>query len=364
LKSVLIMVFAALFACAAPGAVASEAPGQLILGSGTNLAHWLSQTRRQGAERRGFITERDIADIAGLGFEHVRIPVDEVQMWDDAGRRDEDAFTALHDGIRWSLEHGLKVLVDLHILRAHHFNAEDKPLWTDPAAQAHFVDLWRDLSDALHGYPVDRLAYELMNEPVADDPDDWNRVLAMAFAAVRALEPERTVVIGSNMWQQARTFDDLVVPDDRRIILSFHFYEPFALTHYRAGWTALKDYAGPVRYPGVTVTDEQFAALPDPQKEAVRDFAGRHFDRQVLADMMQAPLRRARELGLPLYCGEFGVFEAAPAADRARWYRDVLAIFDEHGVSWANWNYKSDQFGLVGLDGEPIEAVRDALLGR
>lgn len=359
-KNPLIALLAALLAFAAvPATSAADAPGQLILGSGTNLAHWLSQTRRTGAERRGFITEQDIADIAALGFDHVRIPIDEMQMWDEQGARDEDAFETLHDGIRWSLAHGLKVLVDLHILRSHHFNAKDKPLWTDPAEQERFIGLWRDLSAALRDYPVDRLAYELMNEPVADDPDEWNRLAARAFAAVRALEPERSIVIGSNLWQGADTFDELEVPDDPRIILSYHFYEPFALTHYQAGWTDLKDYTGPVRYPGVIVTREEYAALSPEQQAPVERFAGREFNRDVLVEMMEKPLRKARELGLPLYCGEFGVFENAPDADSARWYRDMLSILAEHGVSWANWNWKSDQFGLVGLDGKPIPAVHE-----
>ena len=61
------------------------------------------------------------------------------------------------------------------------------------------------------------------------------------------------------------------------------------------------------------------------------------------------------------YCGEFGVYEASPNEDTIRWYRDVLEIFEKHGVSWANWNYKSDQFGFVGLDGGAIDLVKRAL---
>ena len=34
--------------------------------------------------------------------------------------------------------------------------------------------------------------------------------------------------------------------------------------------------------------------------------------------MMEKPLRRAKETGLPLYCGEYGVFNAAPDPDRVR----------------------------------------------
>ena len=334
----------------------------VILGQGTNLAHWLSQTRLEGEARRNFITEKDIAYIAELGFDHVRMPIDEKQMWDEQGKRDADAFETLHDSIRWSLKHNMKVVVDLHILRSHHFNAEEKPLWTDPAEQEKFIDLWRDLSDALHGYPTDSVVYELMNEPVADDPDDWNRLVAKAFWAVRELEPKRTVMIGSNRWQGAETFDELEVPDDPHIILSYHFYEPFMFTHYKTSWNFMKDYTGEARYPGMILSQEQYEALPEDLQGHLERFAGETFNKQVLTELMEKPLRRAKELGLPLYCGEYGVFNTPPPADRVRWLQDMLEIFEENNVSHANWNYKSDQFGFVGRDGQPIEEIRDVLV--
>lgn len=335
---------------------------QMILGKGTNLAHWLSQTRRTGEERRLFITEKDIAYIAELGFDHVRLPIDEMQMWDEEGNRDEAAFEIMHNAVRWSLKHKLRVLIDLHILRSHHFNAKEKPLWTEVEEQDKFIDLWRELSESLHDYPTDMLAYELMNEPVADDDNDWNKLLARVFAVVRELEPKRTVVIGSNSWQSVNTFDDLVVPADDNIILSYHFYEPFLLSHYLTSWTFLKSYTGPVHYPGVILTRDEFDALPEDQKEVAKDWVGRSFNKEILVNMMEKPLRVAKTLGLPLYCGEYGVFDKAPSADRLRWYRDMLEILKEHNVSSANWNYKSNQFGFVGSDGKIIDAMKDVLV--
>lgn len=356
------ITFVALMALCGTLFAAETKPDQMILGKGTNLAHWLSQTKRTGEERRLFITEKDIALIAELGFEHVRLPIDEVQMWDEDGKRDHSAFEIMHNAVRWSLKHNMQVLIDLHILRSHHFNAAEKPLWTEEKEQDRFISLWRDLSKALRDYPTDKVAYELMNEPVADDPNDWNKLLAKAFAAVRELEPMRTVVIGSNSWQSANTFDELVVPADDKIILSYHFYEPFMLSHYGTSWTFMKDYTGPVHYPGEILTQEEFDALPEEQKETAKDWVGRSFDKEVLTRMMEKPLRVAKTHGLPLYCGEYGVFNKAPEADRLRWYADILAIFKEHNVSSANWNYKSDQFGFVGNDGQVIKLMKGALL--
>ena len=167
---------------------------------GTNVSHWLSQSKRRGEERRSFFTKEDVALAAQLGFDHLRLPVDEEQLFDEGGRPVAEAFLLLDAALDWCAEHRLRAIVDLHILRSHHFNEGEKPLWTDPAAQERFLDLWRQLSARLSKRPLDQVAYELMNEPVADDPEEWNRLLERAVKTVRALEPKRTLVIGSNRW--------------------------------------------------------------------------------------------------------------------------------------------------------------------
>lgn len=235
-KNLLCAAMLAITAWAMAGPVGADSRATPVeLGKGVNLAHWLSQTRRSGEARRSFLDESDFIRIARLGLDHVRLPIDEMQMWDEAGQRDEEAFDIMHQAIRWAMEQGLPIVIDLHILRSHHFNAEEKPLWTDPAEQERFLDLWRDLSTALKDYPAEWVVYELMNEPVADDPEDWNRLVEKAVAELRQREPDRTLMIGSNRWQHADTFDELRVPDDDNLILSFHFYEPFMLTHYGTG---------------------------------------------------------------------------------------------------------------------------------
>ncbi len=321
---------------------------------GTNLAHWLSQSRKRGAERVEFLKKEDIQYIAGLGFDHVRLPIDEEQMWDENGVRHDDAFQIMTNCIDWCAENNLRVIVDLHILRSHHFNAEEKPLWTDPAEQEKFYDFWRDLSKALSKYPNSLVAYELMNEAVADDPELWNNLIANAVKAIRELEPERTIVIGSNKWQQVQTFDVLKVPEnDKNILLSFHFYEPFLLTHWHASWTGLRNYTGPVHYPGVILTQEEFDNLPEEMKEVARGWVNREFNKQWILEQWQKPIQKAKELGLPLYCGEFGVIVGPPREDMLRWYQDMIDLFEEQGIGYANWNYKSGSFGLVEDDGTP-----------
>jgi endoglucanase len=329
---------------------------------GTNVSHWLSQSDRRGDERARFFTAEDVAIVAKLGFDHLRIPVDEVQLFDEAGKPLADGFALLDNALDWCAKEKLRAIVDLHILRSHHFNEGEKPLWTDPKAQDRFVDLWRELSARLSKRPVDQVAYELMNEPVAKDPEEWNHLVGRAAAAVRALEPQRTLVVGSNMWQSADTFDRLRVPaGDRNVLLSFHFYTPMPLTHYGAGWTKVGEYKGPVRYPGEVVAEADLEGLPADLVGAI----GRHdryFDRSVLEERMAKPIAFARIAGLPLYCGEWGALPSLPRADRLRWYADMRAALDKYGIGWATWDYKGG-FGVVDRQRKVDDGLAAVLLG-
>jgi endoglucanase len=332
---------------------------------GTNAAHWLSQSRLRGAERIAFFTETDVEKIASLGFDHIRLPVDEEQLWDENGNRYNDAFDLLTSCIDWCMKNNLKVIVDLHILRSHHFNAAEKPLWTDTAEQDKFCDFWRDLSKALKNYPNSMVAYELMNEAVADDPEQWNQLLFRATSAIRETEPYRTIVIGSNRWQSYQTFDVLKVPEnDPNILLSFHFYDPFLLTHIAASWTNLRNFHGPVHYPGIILTEEEFGQLPDDVKPELGWWVGREYNKEVIADMFRKPLQKATELGLPLYCGEYGIVADAPVEDRLRWYADMMELFNEMGIGSANWNYKSNNFGLFNNDGSANQELINIITGK
>ena len=166
---------------------------------GTNISHWLSQSTARGIERKRYFTRNDMTRISDWGFDHVRIPVDEVQLWDETGKPDGEAFDLLDSAVDWAFEQNMKVVVDLHILRSHFFNQSSEPLlFSDTARAAEFANFWQQLSERLCRRPTDMLAYELMNEPVATNSDDWNRVAMLAHGTIRKREPDRTIVLGSN----------------------------------------------------------------------------------------------------------------------------------------------------------------------
>lgn len=334
---------------------------------GTNISHWLSQSQRRGAERRAFFTQTDVQRIAEMGggkFDHIRLPIDEEQMWDGAEDQRSEAFDLLDAALDWCEAAGLKVIVDLHLLRTHHFLDEETPsLFSDPREEERFAGLWRDLSDHLDERSTDLVAYELLNEAVARDPEDWNRVAMTAYHTIREQEPERTIVLGSNWYNQHQTFRDLYVPEDDDTILTFHYYLPMFITHYTAPWWSDGGgYSGPVHYPGKPIAREDLAKLDDDFRKKIK--AGklnRSFGPEAMVKDLAQPLAVREETGLSLYCGEFGCFDRTPEPLRLAWYKDILSVFREHGIAWANWDYKGS-FGVVDNDGQPT-AIAEVLLG-
>ena len=320
---------------------------------GTNISHWLSQSEQRGEARRLHIQEDDFARLEELGFDFVRIPIDEVQFWDEEGNKLPEAWDLLNNALDWAKKHNLRAIVDLHIIRSHYFNAVNEgdkaanTLFTSEKSQEDLINLWRQLSDFLKDRSNDWVAYEFMNEPVAPEHEQWNQLIAKVHKALRELEPQRTLVIGSNLWQGHQTIKYLKVPEgDKNIILSFHYYNPMLLTHYGAWWSPLcAAYKGKVNYPGVLVSKEDFDAAPAAIKEELKPYTEEVWNIDKIREQFKDAIEAAKKYDLQLFCGEWGVYEPVDRELAYNWYRDMLTVFDEFDIAWTTWCYDAD-FGF------------------
>ncbi|MBQ8485268.1 MAG: cellulase family glycosylhydrolase [Bacteroidaceae bacterium] len=347
LLTLAILTVLTLFSCA--GQVGnSNGINNFNIKRGTNLSHWLSQSRVVGEERRNHIQEDDFERLEQLGFDFVRIPIDEVQFWDENGQKLPEAWDLLTNAINLAEKHHLRVVVDLHIIRSHRFldNDSSNTLFTSEKSQQDLINLWYQLSDVLKGYSNDSVAYEFMNEPVAPEHEQWNVVVEKVHKALREVEPQRTLVIGSNRWQDYETIKYLRVPEgDKNIILSFHYYHPMIITHRGAFWTPLGRYKGNVNYPGVLITQEDYDAAPDEIKEELKPFLTQVWDKNKIREDFKDAIEAAKKYGLQLFCGEWGVYEPVERELAYAWYKDMLDVFDEFDIAWTTWCYDGD-FGF------------------
>ena len=345
------MTLLALTACTAKQET-TDGVNNFRIKRGTNVSHWLSQSEERGEARKLHIQEDDFARLDSLGFDFIRLPIDEVQFWDEEGNKLPEAWDLMTFAVDQSIKHHLRVIVDLHIIRSHYFNAVNEgaadanTLFTSDKSQQDLINMWYQLSDALKGYSNDSVAYEFMNEPVADNHEQWNQLIAKVHKALREREPQRTLVIGSNLWQGYETMKYLKVPEgDKNIILSFHYYNPMVLTHYGAWWTPIGKYKGKVNYPGILVSKEDYEAAPDSIKKELEPYLTQVWDiEKIRADFKDA-IEAAKKYDLQLFCGEWGVYEPVDRELAYKWTKDMLQVFDENNIAWTTWCYDAD-FGF------------------
>lgn len=330
---------------------------------GINIGSWLCHREMTLAERRAWFTLTDVNRIRDYGFDHVRVAIKEIHFWDENNQPIEEAFDILLTGLNWVLDADLDIILNVHILRSHFFNDPGPPvLFDSPAAQDRFVEIWLELASRLGHFPNDRFAYELLNEPVATDPESWNQMAARLHHALRQIEPKRTIVIGSNRQQSPHTFKDLSVPEnDPNLMLDFHFYEPNLVTHYRAPWLPNGKLPLKVKYPGRPLSIPPFLytaivkVMPglSPSERLIALDENRHYDRDEMINVIAKPLELAQKHNIPLRCGEFGVIKFLPDELGARWLEDTFSVFEELNIGWSYWSYERGggySFGILNKD--------------
>lgn len=332
--------------------------------AGVNLGGWISQYRTFDHRHfESFITAADIEQIATWGMDHVRLPVDYPVLESDDAPGDylERGFGYVDSCLEWCQQRGLGVVLDLHHAPGYSFNftledetKEQVTLFDDEGLQMRFIALWEFITRRYLGQ-YQRCVFELMNEVQLPSTDPWNRLAARAIKHIRAIDPSRAILIGGNYYNAVSELENLAVVDDPLVDYTFHFYEPILFTHQFAGWVEAArqfnqalDYPGPI--PGLKAFLEQH-----PKHERLH---GHLIDRTMDRDLLVAYLTPAKtwmeQTGRPLYCGEFGVIDAAPMASSVRWHADLIDILQEWGIGGAVWSYKLMDFGLVDADGAVI----------
>lgn len=319
--------------------------------SGVNIGVWLSQTSGRGSTKaEDYFTKNDLKQLADMGFDHIRLPVDEKEIFDTQLNFIPSSVKLIHNAIAWCEEYGMRMVLDFHIIRSHYFN-DDKNnilLWKDLAEQDKLVDMWDKLSREFGNYPNSLLAYELLNEVNAPNAELWNSLSARIIAKIREREPDRYLILGGISHNSAAALSTLTVPaNDKRLMLAFHFYSPHLLTHYQAPWmSGLKNLSIPLHYPGQLVAQENIDTITIKKHRDVVNYYNGYNNKSTLLAKMKVAIERGKELGLKLYCSEYGCISNAPEGVKERWMRDVAQVFRENEIAFSVWGWKAS-FGIL-----------------
>ncbi|MCJ2116176.1 glycoside hydrolase family 5 protein [Methylobacterium sp. J-001] len=404
-RDVLAGGLAAAGTCALPASAVTE---PLPLRRGIALWPWFSLTTEFPAPRTDYAwppfqadrpipTHDDLRRLAGLGFDFTRLPLDPGPFMAFTGARRSELFGMLSNAIDAVLATGMRVLVNVQANAATHhytpdafYGSDRAPLY--PTYRALIAELARLCARKGSG----RVALEPVNEPPqACGAGAWTRVQAGLLTAAREAAPDLTLVATGacgSLVSGLTSLDPATLARFAPLLYTFHFYEPYLLSHQGATWLTEEPFyrwlnavpwpGNPARLPE-TLAAVRARMAADPkisQAEKARDLAVIEAKLREYGAAEPGPAYLAKELapvsawadlyGIParhVLMGEFGAlrtdarYTASRAADRTAYLGDVRRAAEQAGFGWSFWNL-FDGLGLMD-DTHAIDPALVAALG-
>lgn len=248
--------------------------------------------------------------IKDAGFQSVRVPV----KWSAHAAKDAP-FTIDADffkRIDWVLDQAEANKLNV-VLNCHHYSEMDQ----EPDKHlTRLIGLWEQIAKRYKDRPAS-VVFELLNEPHDKLVDEkWNQTIPPVLRAVRSTNPTRTVIVGPPFWNGIWALPKLKLPDDPNLILTVHYYDPFKFTHQGAPW-----------------------ASEDVRKLSGLKWEGSGDELKAIRASFDQAATWAKKNNRPVYLGEFGAYEKADMASRAKWTAAIVREAEERGFSWAYWEF-------------------------
>ena len=335
---------------------------------GINASEWFAQSAGDysAARTNRYTDAQDIALIARLGFDNVRLSIDAAPL--EQNPRGQDGLNAefvarLDRAVDAMLANGLAVQIDLHPEESYKLQLRSSNDAVDRLAM-----LWRRLAAHYATRDPERVFFEILNEPEVNDAYRWAGIQARLAAAIRSVAPKHTIIATGPNYSDIVDLLTQYPLSDGNVIYTFHFYDPHTFTHQGAGWgLPWWSYTHGIPYPA---TEDSMREILEQVPDAANRFElENYWLDQWNAHRIRLSIDQAAAWGqqhhVPLLCNEFGVYrEYSDAGSRMDWIRDVRTALEADGIGWTMWDYRGG-FGVVWKeDGQPAKvdaAVVDAL---
>ncbi len=308
---------------------------------------------------RTYITEDDVKNIHDMGMDHVRLGFDQIVLEETPYHYRAEIMDILEKFIHWCEKYDVNVVLNLHKAIGNYCDIpEPVGLMDSDELQNRFVSLWLELEKRFAGN--NRIVFELLNEVHDIEPSLWNNLAERTINAIRRLNKDRKIIIGSTRANSPEKLKYLKIFDDDNIIYTFHVYDPFEFTHQQGVLQHLPLYYNrKMPYP----TDDieryrDYQRVVNGIEDSYEKFD--KMDITFLRSVLQPALDFMRDNpDKILWCGEFGTIRHANIAWRENWMRDIITILKENDIPYCVWNYLStpndgNRFSLVDDDTREI----------
>ena len=301
-----------------------------LIGRGVNLGNALEAPKE--GDWGVTLEEGYFQLIKDAGFNSIRLPV----RWSIHAANeppytiDPNFFKRVDWAVKNAQSRNLVVVLNMH----NYYE-----LFTDPNNnRERFISLWKQIAERYKGYP-NTLLFELCNEPAGALDAKWSTLANETLAVVRKSNPKRVIVIGPSNFNEVYKLKLLELPkDDRNIIVTFHYYQPYRFTHQGAPWAKDSNNWLGMKWNGII----------QEKNAIVRDF--------------NLAVGWGKVNNRPIFIGEFGTFYKADMESRVRWTKFVTDTAAQDGFSMCYWQFASN-FAIYDTENKTwIKSLLDAII--
>jgi endoglucanase len=225
------------------------------------------------------------------------------------------------------------------------------------------ADMWSQLVKHFKGKGYDNLFFGLYNEPRIPR-DNWAFAKKSMMSVLRPLDAERYWIISSTDFGGIDAFINLkILPNDNKILYTFHFYQPYIFTHQGAAWDPAKTYLKILPYP-----HKQEEMPPLPGRPMTKDMQYNYYNyyQKGNRDFIKQRIRKVFDFinqhQVPVICTETGTISSIPLQYRENYLKDVTAVMADYGIPVMIWDL-DQTFTIVDKNKVPLKSITDWVNG-
>ncbi len=285
---------------------------------GMNISNWLEAPWQTDWPTETGYTKSDLQLMKDAGIKSLRLPINFAEISDTLYPFDVDTahvlFQRIDTVIKWTDELSMNLIID-----NHHGWTLTNANWR--SHKDRFAKLWGTVAKKYQYLDPEHYFFELLNEPpmAFNDMDSLNLLFNTAIDSIRKYTTEHTVITSPPLGSWGMAYDLYRPLQDTNLIYTWHCYDALNFTHQGLVWNDPYYPAG-----------NEFPTQGDP------------FYEQFLFEGVKRVIHWKDSFDMPVFLGEFGVSEHAPAESRCRWIDFLAHKTDSMDIPWFYWDWRWD----------------------
>lgn len=288
-----------------------------------------------------------------LGFTSIRLPV----AYDNflipgTNKINKQLIDELAEIYNYVESHHMNMIITYHY--GSLYKKVDKAKEVDRIA-----DMWSQVVSKFKGKGYDRLFFGLYNEPRVSI-EDWRYAKNRMITTLRPKDLDRYWIVGSTNYNGIDAMIQLQkIPNDNKIIYTFHFYQPYIFTHQGASWDPDKTYLKVLPYP---FNPNEMPSRPNRSMTGDMVYNYEHYSEKASQDFIAQRLRIVYDWLLdnqvPVICTETGTIATVPKQYRDNYFKDVFAVMNWYGIPAMIWDL-DQTFKIAEGDNIPLNSINN-----